>query len=162
VHALFLERRDLAAVAAIDDVDLCIAVHLAHEADAARAQDAALTVEHQRRPEVDVALHAFAVEHTARKIHAALIGPEAIREILQRALAAFVTHRAIERMVDEKELEHPGAGLDDVRCLRVDDHAVGADGRAGRLQLRHLFDLDDAHAARAVDADPRVITVIRN
>ena len=56
MHALLLERGDLAAVAAIDDVDLRVAVDLAHEADAARAEDAAVAVEHQGRPEVDVAL----------------------------------------------------------------------------------------------------------
>src|SRR5690606_25554109 len=37
VHALFLERRDLAAVPAVDDADLRVAVDLAHEAHAARA-----------------------------------------------------------------------------------------------------------------------------
>ena len=55
VHAFLLEGRDLAAVAAIDDVDLGVAVDVAHEPDAARAEDAALAVEHQRRAEVDVA-----------------------------------------------------------------------------------------------------------
>src|SRR5262249_53991997 len=61
VHAFFLERRDFAAVAAIDDVDLRVALDLAHEPDAARTEDAALPVQHQRRAEVDVAFHAFAV-----------------------------------------------------------------------------------------------------
>src|SRR4029077_20125810 len=42
MDAFFLERRDLAAVAAVDDVDLRIAVHVAHESHAPRAQDAAL------------------------------------------------------------------------------------------------------------------------
>jgi hypothetical protein len=89
----FLERRDLAAVAAVDDVDLRVAVDLAHEPDAARAQDAALPVEHQRRPEIDVAPHSFAVEDAAGKLHAALIRAERVRKILQRAFAALVAHR---------------------------------------------------------------------
>src|SRR5215471_7796262 len=162
VHAFFLEGRDFAAVPAIDDVDLRVAVHVAHEADAARAQNAALAVEHERRPEVDVAFHALAVEHATRKIHPALVGAEAVREILQRTLAAFVTHRAIQWMVDQEEFEDARARLNHIRSLRVHDHAVAADGRARRLQLRHLLDLDDAHTAGAVDTDARVITVIRN
>ena len=78
VDALFLERRDLAAVAAIDDVDLRVAVDLAHEPDAARAEDAAVAIQHQRRTEIDVRLHALAVEHAARKLHPALVGSERV------------------------------------------------------------------------------------
>ena len=63
-------------------------------------------------------------------------------------------------MVDQQELEHAGARLDDVGRLRVDDHAVGAGRRARRLQLRHLLDLDDADAAGAVDAEAGVIAVV--
>src|SRR5262249_27102293 len=160
VDALFLERRDLAAVAAIDDVDLRVAVDLAHEAHAARAQDAAVAIQHQRRTEVDIGFRPVAVEDAPRKLHAALIGSEGVGEILQRALAAFVAHRAVERMVDQEELEHAGARRLHVRRPRRYDHAVGADGRTGGLQLRHFFDLHDAHAARAVDADARVIAVV--
>src|SRR6476660_5479803 len=112
MHALLLERRDLAAVATIDDVDLRVAIDIAHEADAPRAQDAALPVQHQRRPEVDVAFHAFAVEHAPRKFHAAWSGPERVREILQRTLAALGADRTVERVIDQEELEHSGARLD--------------------------------------------------
>src|SRR5262245_17713073 len=106
MHPLVLERGDLAAVAAIDDVDLGVLVDLPHEPHAARTEDAALAVQHERRAEVDVALDAFAVEDTPRKLHAALVGAEAVREVLKRALAALVADGAIERMVDEQELEH--------------------------------------------------------
>src|SRR5262249_47122937 len=108
VHALFLERRDLAAVAAVDDVDLRVAVDLAHEADAPRAEDAAVAVEHQRRAEVDVALDTLAVEHAPRKIGAALGRTEVVREILQRTLAALVADGAVERVIHEKEFEDAG------------------------------------------------------
>ena len=107
------ERRDLAAVAAVGDADLRVAVDLAHEPHAPRAEDAAIAIEHQRRSEIDVGLHALAVEHPPRKLHPAALGPERVREILQRALAALVAHRAIERVVREQELEHARArGLD--------------------------------------------------
>ena len=160
VHALFLERRDLAAVAAVDDVDLRVAVDVAHEPHAARAEDAAVAVQHQRRPEVDVGLHAVAVELAARKFHPALVGPELVGEILKRTLAAFVAHRTVERVIHEQELEHAGARVDDFLGPRRHHHAFGADGRARRLQLRHLLDLDDADAARAVDADAGVVAVV--
>ena len=162
VDALFLERRDLAAVAAVDDVDLRVAVHVAHEPDAPRAENAAVAVEHERRAEIDVGLHAFAVEHAARKFHPALVGAERVGKILERTLAALVAHRAVERVIDQEELEHAGARLDDLGRPRAHHHALGAHRRARRLQLRHLLDLDDADAAGAVDADAGVIAVIRD
>src|SRR4029077_695694 len=160
VQTFFLERRDLAAVSAVDDVDLRVAVDIAHEADAPRAENAAVAVQHQGRSEVDVGLDAVAVELAAGKLHPALLGSELIREILQRTLAALVAHRAIKRVVDEQEFEDAGARLDDFLRPGGHHHAVGAHGRARRLQLRHLLDLDDADAAGAVDADTRVIAVV--
>src|SRR4029079_10713513 len=62
VDALLVERRDLAVAAARDDANLRVAVDLAHEADAPRAEDAAVAVQHQRRAEVDVGLHTLAVQ----------------------------------------------------------------------------------------------------
>src|SRR5262249_23608040 len=52
--------------------------------------------------------------------------------------------------------------LDDVRRICDDHHAVGADCRARRLQLRHLLDLDDADTARSVDAEAWVVAVVRH
>ena len=162
MHALLLERRDLAAVSAVDDVDLRVALDVAHEAHAPRAEDAAVAVEHQRRAEVDIGLHALAVESAARKLHAALVRPECVRKILERALAALVAHGAVEGVVDQQQLEHAGARRHDIGRACGDDHAVAADRGARRLQLRHLLDFDDADTARAVDADARVIAVVRN
>src|SRR4029079_10198660 len=61
--ALLFERGDFAAVAARDDADLSVAIDFAHEPHATGAQDAAVAVEQQRGIEVDVGLHAFAVEY---------------------------------------------------------------------------------------------------
>src|SRR4029079_6930907 len=71
------------------------------------------------------------------------------RDVLQRALAALVADRAVERVVDQQELDDRVLGVLDPRGLRVDDHAVLDRRRAGRLQLRDALDLDEAHAARA-------------
>src|SRR5436190_22823905 len=89
MDAFLLESGDLAAVAAIDDVDLGVAVHLAHEPDAAGAQDAAVPIQHQRRAEIDVGLDSVAVEDTARKFHPTLVAPERVGEVLQRTVAAL-------------------------------------------------------------------------
>ena len=118
MHAFVLEGRDLAAVASLGDADLRVAVDFAHETHAARAQDAAVAVQHERRTEVDVSLDAFTVEHAARKLHAALVRTKRIGEVLQRTLAALVADRAVERVIDQEELEHAGARLDDVGRLR--------------------------------------------
>ena len=162
MNTLFLERRDLAAVSAVDDVDLRVALDVAHEPHAPRAQNAPLTVQHERRAEVDVAFHALAVEHAPRELHPALVGPEGVRKILQRALAAFVAHRAIERVVDEQKFEDAGPRRDDIVAPRRHDHPVRADRRTRRLQFRHLLNLDDADAAGTVDADAGVIAVVRH
>ena len=131
-----------------------------HEADAARAEDAAIAVQHQRRAEVDVGLHALAVERAAREVHAAFVVAERVREILQRALAALVAHRAVERVIDQQEFEHALAAVDRLGILRVHHHALGHRRRARRLQLRHLLDLHQADAARRVDAEAGVVAVI--
>src|SRR5688572_10498934 len=160
MHALLVEGGDLAAVAAIDGADLRVAVDFGHEPDAPRAQDAAIAIQHQRRAKIDIGFHALAVDRAARKIHAALVVAERVGKILQRALAALVAHRAIERVVDEQELEDALAALHRVGVLRVHNHALGHWGRARRLQLRHLLDLHEADTARRVDAETGVVAVI--
>src|SRR5262249_24237408 len=109
MDALFLEGRDLAAVSAIDDVDLRIPFDVPHEPDAGRSENAAVTVEQQRGTEVNVAFHTLAIEHTPRELHAALIGAKRVRKILQRALAPLVAHGAVEGMVDEEKFKDAGA-----------------------------------------------------
>ena len=162
VDALFVEGGNLAAVAAVDGADLRVAIHFGHEAAAARAQDAAVAVQHQRRAEVDVGLDALAVKRAAREVHAAGVVAELVREVLQRALAALVADRAIERVIDQQELEHALAAFDGLGVLRVHHHAFSHRRRARRLQLAHLFDLHQADATRGVDAETGVVAVIRD
>src|SRR5205823_2754479 len=70
-------------------------------------------------------------------------------EVLERALAALVADRAVERMVDEDEFERRlltlGGSLGGL--CGVDDHPLGRSQRAGGLQLRHALDLAEAHPA---------------
>src|SRR3712207_1891081 len=73
----------------------------------------------------------------------------AVGDVLQRALAALVADGAVERVVDEQELDHRALRVVHALRLRVHDHAVADRRRAARLELRDALDLDEAHAARA-------------
>ena len=70
------------------------------EARAAVTEDAALAVERDQRRDRDRLL-----ERALRERHARVAGPVAERQVLQRALAALVADGAVERVVDEDELE---------------------------------------------------------
>ena len=84
--------------------------------------------------------------------------------VLQRALAALVAHRAVERVVDEQELHHaPLRLLRDRRGeLGVHHHALGARGDAGGQRLVLALDLDQALAAGADRIEQRVIAEPRD
>src|SRR5207244_6492953 len=73
------------------------------------------------------------------------------REVLQRALASLVADRAVERVVDEDELERRALAVcgEGRRGRGPDDHPIGRGQRAAGLELGHALDLDEAHAARA-------------
>jgi hypothetical protein len=45
----------------------------------------------------------------------------------------------------------------DLLRVGLHDHAVGSDERAGRLQLRHFFHFDEAHAAGRLQRQPGVV-----
>src|SRR5262249_17848821 len=70
--------------------------------------------------------------------HAGVARPVAERQVLERALAALVADRAVERVVDEDELERRVLRLGRHRRGggRLHDHPVGGGQRAGGLRLR--------------------------
>ena len=86
------------------------------------------------------------------------------RLVLQRALAALVADRAVERVVGQQELEHAVLGL--LHLLRggVDDHALAGLDEAGRLQrgAPRALHLDQAHAAHADGLHARVVAEARD
>ncbi len=84
------------------------------------------------------------------------------RVILQIALAPFIANRTVERMIDEKELEHHRAPGVDFIATRAHDHAVAYDRIAGDLQLRHAFDFHQTDAAESRRPEFSVITIDRN
>ena len=94
------ERHDLGLVAALGEADQRIAGDLVGEAGAAVAQDAALAVEQHEVADRDRLLEVPLLLDVA-----ALAGAVAERLVLQRALAALVADRAVERVVGEQQLE---------------------------------------------------------
>ena len=126
------------------EADQRVARDLVGEARAAAALDAALAVEQDEVRDRDRLLPVALLLDEAR-----LARPERERRVLQRALAAAVADRAVERVVDEQQLEHAVLGLARRVGLRVHDHAVGDDGGARDLQAAHALDLDQAHPAHA-------------
>ena len=142
---LVLEGRDQRARTAVLRHELAILRDALGEARAAVAEDAALPVERDRRGDRD-----RLVEGPLRKDHARLAGAPAEGQVLERALAALVAIGAVERMVQEDELEH---GVLAMCCLLArlsgaEHHLVLCSHRAGCLELRHALDLAEAHAAR--------------
>src|SRR2546430_2356467 len=90
------------------------------------------------------------LEMQTRAVDAARGIAVAEREVLQRALPALVADRAVERVVDELELEDVRARLHRHRALRPHDHAFRDRRRAGRLRARRTGrKIDEAQAARA-------------
>ena len=90
--------------------------------------------------------------------------PTLHRLVLQRALAALVADRAVQRVVDEQQLHHTALGLlgDRRGELRLDDHAVGAGDGAGGHRLALALDLDDALPAGAGRVEQRVVAEPRD
>ena len=102
-----------------------------------------------------------------------LRAPVAHRLVLQRALAALVADRAVERVVDEQQLHDAVLGLVGLgrRVLRLDLHARAGLERAAGLRLGHLGqlavaagrpDLDQALAAGAGRGEQRVVAEPRD
>ena len=139
-----VERRDVRVGAALLEDELVVLGDLLAEAHAAVAEDAALAVDRDERREPERLLEVALGLDEARAAAAPAEG-----DVLQRALAALVADRAVERVVDEEELDDGLLRLLHAVGLRVDDHPVLDRRGAAGLQLRDALDLDEAHAAGA-------------
>src|SRR5699024_732152 len=118
------------------------------------AQDAALTVEQYLRGQGDrLGVGALDLGEPRPRVTA--------RQglVLQRALAALVADRAVERVGDEEEFHHPLLGLVGHRggLLGAHHHAGRHGGGARGDGLGGALDLDDALAARAHGLEQGVI-----
>ena len=150
------EVEHLGAIATLDERDERVARDLVGETRAARALDAALAVEQHDLADRDRLLEVPLLLGEARLARA-----EGEGLILQRALAAAIAHGAVERMVDEQELEH--AVLDLLHRVRLGaaHHAFGDRCGARGREAADAVDLDQAHPAHSdglhalVPAEPR-------
>ena len=160
------EDVDHLAVAAAVHHQLVGAGHLAGEADAARAHDAAVAVEQDVRADVLLRVLDLLLEEAA--LPAAVL----VRVVLQVALARLVAHRAVDRVVDQQELHDRLLVGHRARAVGGDHHAVRAVGLAGGLQLAHGLELaalgvrhrhlGKADPAVGRDRHGRVVAVVRD
>src|SRR5260370_16131115 len=114
--------------AALPDRELLLPGDLVVVARAAIAEDAALAVERDVLGERNRLL-----EMQARAVDPARRIPVPEREVLKRALAALVADGAVQRVVDELELQDVRARLHGHRALRAHDHAFGDRRGAGGI-----------------------------
>ena len=139
------------------------------ETHAALAQDATLTIQQDLRGQAQRLL-----EGALGVREAGLAAPLRQRLVLQGALAALVTDRAVQRVVDEQELHHAALGavhhLGGV--LRLDNHArgdglrtrglgLGHEAQLARVAVGHA-DLHEALAACGHRGQQRVVTETRD
>ena len=164
--------------AAIQEAQHIVVRDFLHEADAARAHDAAFVVEHDALAEV----HALWLFHLLFDetgfAFAKLDG-----KFLQPALARLIANRTVERVVDEQKFHHALAAFFDERRGGANAHALGDFHRAANLRLRSPADLGlaigiqhglavgshlraaglhETHAAVARRAEFGVVAVVRN
>ena len=150
---------DLLGGAAVEQLDESIPRDLVAEARAPGAQHAPFPIEiDQRRQRERLPVRAL-------RLHVpALARSVGERLILQRAFAAAVTHRTVEWMVDQQELEDPNLRLVDLLVgeLREDLHPVGNRRGARRHQLALALHLHVALAARRHRLEQRVVAEPRD
>ena len=77
--------------------------------------------------------------------------------VLELAFATSVADGAVERVVAEEELEGGLSCLCDLRSFGRYDHAFGDGGGAGGLELGHLLDANDAHAAGSLEGEAGIV-----
>ena len=118
---------------------------------AALAEDAALGIVRDDRRKILLRLRVFVFYETLFEI-APVEG-----QLLKFAFTTSIAYRAIEWMIHQQKLEHRTLRLFNLFALRGHDHAVGADDRAGGLQLGHLLDAHQAHATGSLQSEVGVI-----
>jgi hypothetical protein len=82
--------------------------------------------------------------------------------VLQLAFSGLIADRAVERMVDEQEFEDAAPRLTRLFGEDTDDLTLRHRRGTGDLQLRCLFDFDEAHPAHARYREPRMVAVVRD
>src|SRR5690606_18468786 len=157
--ALFEVRRDFHVLAAPYRAELLDARDFRHEADAARAVDAAGHECPDQRTDI-LLLDRALVLLKARAAEA-----EGHRLVLQVAFATLIADRTIERVVDEQKfqntfarlLHHRRVGVDHLGAAVLVRRQIADAHGAGGNRLRHADHLDEAHTAVAGDRQTLVV-----
>ena len=77
--------------------------------------------------------------------------------VLQFAFATGIAHRTIQRMITQQKLDHGFAGLADFIGFGGNHHSVSDLDGAGGLQLRHLLNAHQTHAAGSLEREAGII-----
>src|SRR6266511_4241689 len=131
------ERNNSGRTGAIIEPENRIPYDLILKTDAARTLDAAFLIEHDQIAE----RHTFSKAQLFIEEEAALAGTVPHRQILQRALAAFITDWTIQRMGCEQELNGASLPILCFRAFRKDDHALFRFVGTSRFKLGQELDL---------------------
>src|SRR5215831_3220031 len=148
--------RDLHILATTGGPKLLNAGDLGHETNAARAMNAAGHMGFDQWTEILVANGPLVL------LEPATVETVSHRLVLQIALAALVTNRAVERVIDQQELHNPFLRLERLWRVRENYHPVGRRHRAGGDRLWRFFDFDQTHAAIAGDRKALVVAEMRD
>src|SRR5437667_2456151 len=144
IEVVLLVRHDSRTGAAVLNSERPNIHALAANANAAITQNAARAIKvHDWRPLLFIAMR---LDVNVFR----LSGAVGERHVLQFALAAGIAHRTVQRMISKQHLDHALARLTNLIAVRGNNHAFGDAGSAGGLQLRHLFDSYQTHAAGAL------------
>src|SRR5690606_7204247 len=150
------ERVDDRTVPALHHAEAVILRDLAHEPDATGAHDAPVAVVE------DVAAEVVPAEDPLRLDRPSVLPPLGGHVVLELALARLVADRAVERVIDQVELEDALARLPRLRTLGQDRLAVRDLRDARGRELRRTLDLDQAHAAHGRSRERRMVAVVRD
>ena len=124
------EDIDFRMVAAVNDLQLGCAADLAGETHAARAHDAAV------RKQGDLIADVVLIGRLILVVdHPALRPAETETVILQEALAGFVAHGTVERVIEKQRLERLHLGVSGLVAVGDNDRAVLGGGLAGGHHL---------------------------
>ena len=134
----------------------CLDVHhFIAVSDAAETLHAAIHLGLDQRTEILLGKHALGFNEPAG-------GRVLMGKILKVAFPALIADRAIKRMVGEDKFEYRSMGIVDHARGGAHTHALVDRSAAGGLELRHLFDFDQAHAAVGVRFELGVVAEMWN
>jgi len=106
--------------AALGETENRVASDFVHETNAATAHDAALVIEADARSNIDIFWFFHLQIDEARRSTAETYG-----KLLQTAFTSLVTDRAVERVIDKKELHHSFAAFFYNLTRGADAHVFG-------------------------------------